>query len=252
MEIEEIEEKHATILTYEFKSIRTIVLSTLAWAICYQIFKYIFPKKSPEFNSRLLTWIHGIIATIIGLNQCLLNENPFEHPDWITTNIQNFLLVFSLGYFIYDLIWCSYYRTETGLMIMHHLYTIYALKAMVWKGYSGAQACCCLGCMEITNPVLQLRWFIRSEGYHKTITFILVELLFFILFFTFRMLIGSYIALKVLFEEKNDTDFKIATMLLHTVSCLFMVQIFKYAILKYGSNGRFWKSQMDLTTEEIT
>ncbi|XP_044749013.1 TLC domain-containing protein 5-like [Coccinella septempunctata] len=253
MEIEDPEEKKSSVELINSESDNTgiIIASTVSWTLGYFVLRRLLPGKTAEYSCRLITLMHGLVASMVGLSQCFLNENPFEHPDWITNDKQNLLLIFSLGYFIFDLTWCSYNRTETGLMIVHHIYSIYTLKSLLSKGYSGAQACCSIGCMEITNPLLQLRWFIRSEGYHKTMTFLLVEVFFFILFFIFRLIVGSYILITVFFE-KNDTDFKIATVSLYFISVMFMIQIIKYATLKYTSKGQCAISQIELATERVT
>lgn len=251
MEIEDPEETKSSVELINSDFTSTILVSIFSWTLGYFALRRLLSSKTPEYSCRLITLVHGLVASTVGMNQCFLNENPFEHPDWITNDTQNILLIFSLGYFIFDLTWCSYYRTETRLMIMHHIYSIYTLKGILSKGYSGAQASCSIGCMEITNPLLQLRWFLRSEGYHKTLTFFFVEVSFFILFFTFRLIIGSYILLTVLFEN-NDIDFKIASILLYFISAMFMVQIIKYATLKYKSKRQFQVSQVELTNQDTS
>ncbi|KAK9873053.1 hypothetical protein WA026_020787 [Henosepilachna vigintioctopunctata] len=232
-------------------TINAIAFSTILWTLCYKMFRRIFPTKSPEYNCRLATVIHGGTTAIVGLNQCFLNENPFHHPNWVTTNLQSGLLIFSLGYFIYDLCWCCYYKTETGLMIVHHVFSIVALKSILWKGYSGGQTSCCLGFMEVTNPFLQLRWLLRYEGYHSTMLFTAVEIFFFTLFFIVRVLIGTYILLNVLFEEKNDTDFKLGIAFFYVISMMFVFRISKYVVKNYGPTGRFWKSRIERPSHNV-
>lgn len=217
----------------EFDSVQVPVMSAITWAACYLMFKLILPKKSPEYNSRLIALVHGSVAAIIGLNQCFLNENPFEHPEWLTSGIQQWLMVFSLGYFVFDLIWCLYYQTETKLMIVHHIYSIFAIRSILCKGRSGAEATCSLGMMEVTNPILQTRWFLRSEGFHKTFLFYFVEVVFLFLFFLIRIVVGTYVVLLVLKEPSQDFNFKILSLFMYVISWLFLVNIVNYLRLKF-------------------
>ncbi|XP_045479695.1 TLC domain-containing protein 5-like [Harmonia axyridis] len=253
MEIEDLEEEISSVEIINIKSDSTsfILVSTSLWTFGYFVIRRLLSTKPAEYSSRVISFIHGLVGSIVGLSQCFLNENPFEHPSWITNDTQKLLLIFSLGYFIFDLTWCSYYKTETGLMILHHIYSIYTLKGLLAKEYSGAQACCCIGCMELTNPFLQIRWFLRSDGYHKTIIFLLTEVFFFILFLIMRLVIGSYILFTV-FSEKNDADFKIATALLYFISLMFLIQMLKYASLKYFSISQLGRLPIELPAQELT
>ncbi|CAG9818571.1 unnamed protein product [Phaedon cochleariae] len=178
-----------------YESIFAVAVSSALWRLGYEATRYVLPKKNPEYSCRIISFVHGLVMAFIGINQCFMIDSPFDHPEWKTTYMQSFLMVTSLGYFVHDLAWCLQHQTEDRLMIAHHVYSVCALFRMLFKGYSGAQATCALGSMELTNPFLQARWFIRSEGMYPSVLFTSVETTFMIVFIAIRIVLGTYFIL---------------------------------------------------------
>ncbi|XP_056643891.1 TLC domain-containing protein 5-like, partial [Diorhabda sublineata] len=214
-----------------FESPLMVIVNTLLWRFAYIIVVFLLPKKSPEYWSRIITFVHDLVAAFVGINQCFVTDSPFEHPEWRTNYVQSVLLSFSAGYFVHDLIWMIQYDHDK-LMMAHHTYSAIALMRMLFKGYSGAQATCSLGSMEITNPVLQMRWFIRAEGMYPSILFTSVETTFVIVFVTVRIILGSFILKTIMMQPKNDWDFIIMSIVIYILSWLFLINIFKYLLVK--------------------
>nr|CAH7725458.1 unnamed protein product [Callosobruchus chinensis] len=177
---------------FNYESLFAVGLSAVFWRSSYILTKYLLPSKCDEYCCRIISLLHGFVVAFIGINQCFMIDSPFEHPEWRTSYMQSFLMVASLGYFMHDLVWCFEFQTSDKLMIAHHAYSIIALFRMLFKGYSGAQATCALGSMEITNPLLQARWFIRSEGLYPSVLFTSVETTFIITFVLVRIVLGTY------------------------------------------------------------
>ncbi|RZC41807.1 TRAM LAG1 CLN8 domain containing protein [Asbolus verrucosus] len=223
--------------TFKFDSWYAILLSAVIWSLTYQLATFLLPMKSREYCCRVISFWHGVVSAFVGINQCFLIDTPFDHPEWRTTSSQKFLMVCSLGYFIHDLIWCFLYQRESKLMIAHHVYSVFALQRMLYKNNSGAQATCALGSMEITNPMLQIRWFLRSEGYYPSTLFTSVELTFMLLFFLVRIVLGTYFLVVIAFQPKNDWDFRILSVTIYIMSWIFMLNISKYFVNKYGGFG---------------
>lgn len=157
-----------------------------------------------------------------------------------STNLQKFILVWSLGYFLFDLGWCLAYQTETKLMISHHLCSIVALWVMLRKETSGGQATCCLGALEITNPFLQARWFVRTFGHHKTPLFNSVEIVYVTLFLFIRIVLGTYYLFVVIIHG-NALEYLVITAALYVISWLFVFKILQYMQSKYGHLLAQWR-----------
>ena len=71
-------------------------------------------------------------------------------------------------------------KTENFVMVMHHFFIMGILSASLYLERYGYACVLILFASEITNPMLQVRWFLRSKELHHT-TFALFVILFTIL-----------------------------------------------------------------------
>lgn len=212
----------------------SVLLSITFWCAFYLLITYIVPDKSPEYYSRILTLFHGLYVTIYGVSLCSSSATKvFEQPDAVSSYEQSFLLAVSLGYFMQDLLWCLYYQTETRLMVVHHIYSCIALWRLLIKRTSGALAVCGIAGLELTNPFLQARWFLRTYGHRDNAWFIATEIIFMILFFIVRIVLGSLYLFFIFTETKNSWEFTILCSVIYGVSWLFMINIAKYVSQRY-------------------
>jgi len=154
-----------------------------------------------------------------------------------STDLQCITLVISLGYFIFDMIWCLYHQTEGMTMLIHHAVSIVALSRILMKGVSGTEAVAGLGGLEITNPILQVRWFLRSAGYKDTSLFVFTELGFMVMFFIMRIIGGSYLYYCTISHPRPDTEAKLLATAFYILSWVFMAYIVQYFIAKYYKYG---------------
>lgn len=217
---------------HEISTSGHIFLSFLLWLGAYKCCRLTIPERSGEFCNRLVTLVHGSITAFFGLGQCFMNDLLYEGPQ-NHTSLQKCLLVFSLGYFIFDLAWCLYYQSETNLMIAHHLFSCLSLTRIIMKEYSGSQSTCALGCMEISNPILQARWFARTYGYHHTPLFVSIEVTFMLVFITVRIFFGTFFLIVVMFHPYNNWEMRLISLALYVLSWMFVVNILKYVTSKY-------------------
>lgn len=207
--------------------------SALSWYLLYITLRKSYKNESPEFANRLATLCHATIMATFGSSQCFINGWAFRNCEEPRTNSQLAILLLSLGYFIFDLIWCAYYQTESKLMIAHHVYSCFAMARILAKGTLTNQATCALGLMEITNPLLQLRWFIRTLGYKNTLFFTIVELSFVLIFISMRLVLGTFVTLEVLIGNQ-DFEFKLLAIVIYLVSWGFMINMYMYIRRKYS------------------
>lgn len=218
---------------FEFNSWYAILFSFLFWCLSYACTALIFRSKTPEYWSRFITLVHGVLSAFHGVNHCFSNEWSFSNPNAPTTDSQAFLLVMSLGYFMQDLLWCLYYQTESRLMVSHHIYSCISLYRILMKGTTGGQTACALGTMEITNPLLQARWFIRFEGLRNSILFAVTELIFMVLFGFVRLFLGTALTIIIVLESENTWEYRLMTVVIYALSWMFMVNIMQYFYYKY-------------------
>lgn len=210
-----------------------VYISFTCWCGLYCLACLIFSDKAPEYRSRVVTVVHGLFSAIQGTTQCFDDSWTFNEPDKPTNDFQAFLIVFSLGYFMEDLLWCLYYQSESNLMVAHHVYSCVALLRILRGQKSGGQTTCTLGVLEITNPLLQARWFVRSHGMRDSVLFIAVEITFIVTFFIVRIVIGSVVCFLIITTPDNDWEYKFLSTVIYIISWMFMINIAKYINMKY-------------------
>lgn len=216
-----------------FESIVAVLVTASIWRLCYTAFTGLLRKKSPEYCSRIIAFLHGLITAFLGINQCFYVDIPFYHPEWRTTYMQSFILALSAGYFIHDLVWCLQYDSKDKLIISHHIYCVIFLTRILYNGVSGAQTTCGLGAMEFTNPLLQARWFIRSEGLYPSVLFLSAETVFLIIYLIIRIVLGTYFMWIIISHPKNDYEFIMFSIIIYVISWMFFVNIVRYVLNKY-------------------
>ena len=123
-------------------------------------------------------------------------------------------------------------------MLIHHALSILSLSRILMKGVSGTEAIAGLLGLEITNPLLQLRWFLRSSGYKDSIIFALVELVFMAMFFVMRIIGGSYLYYCTISHSRPDIETKVLATAFYLLSWVFMIYIVQYFIAKYCKRSR--------------
>ncbi|KAF9409921.1 hypothetical protein HW555_010853 [Spodoptera exigua] len=191
------------------------------------------PDKSPEWCCRILTLLHGTIATIVGLTHCQWYKlTPWHFTRRILPS-QYLLMVWSWGYFAFDLLWCLVYWTDSVMMLFHHIAALIAITRYMQKDYTGCTYSCTLVLLEITNPLLQTRWFLKHEGYGKTKLYFMVELLYLIMFLVLRGVLGTYLMYLVFKTDYFDLEEKLLSLTFYLVSLAFVYDIAGYIRYKY-------------------
>ncbi|TRY64860.1 hypothetical protein DNTS_006193 [Danionella cerebrum] len=134
----------------------------------------------------------------------------------------------NLGYFIFDMAWCVYYRTEGLVMLLHHTMSILGILLTLWLGESGIESCAVLFGSEITNPLLQTRWFLKHSGYYDSFLGSLVDVLFVVLFVFMRVFVGGAMLYCELSSPRPKFIIKCGGVAMYALSWVFMVDIARF------------------------
>ncbi|XP_047509287.1 TLC domain-containing protein 5-like [Pieris napi] len=207
--------------------------SFLCWSWSYVYCAAKVPGKSPEWYSRAVTLLHGSVATAAGLWQCGVFSLTRKRLTSKITTARYAVMVWSWGYFAFDLLWCIIYWTDSYVMLVHHISALIAINIYMGKDNTGCTFACTLALMEITNPLLQSRWFLRSEGYEGTLIYYAVEIVYLILFIGLRGIFGTYLTYKILHSDMFDMDEKLISLVFYIVSLIFISEIIGYVAYKY-------------------
>ncbi|XP_065342606.1 TLC domain-containing protein 5-like [Cloeon dipterum] len=207
-----------------------VAITTAFWSLFYLMHQK-FTKFEPEYSCRLVTFAHACVANCLAMYHCFFAE-PQEYGSE-NSSMQIFTVSNSLGYFIFDILWCFYYQTEGMTMIIHHVVSLTALTTVLVKGRSATEGIAGIGGMEITNPLLQIRWYLRATGRKETWLYTIVELLFMSLFFFVRVVYGFFLIKSVLVHPKPDLFTKALATSFYLITCTFMFYIASYFNAKY-------------------
>ncbi|XP_028040262.1 transmembrane protein 136-like [Bombyx mandarina] len=208
------------------------LISFVTWSWLYLWFAR-DGNKSPEWCSRAVTLLHGSVATVVGLYQCGAEAITPCRLTMKTTPWHYALMLWSWGYFAFDLLWCFVYWGDHYLMLVHHTSALVAVTVYTQKDYTGCTFACTLAFLEVTNPLLQLRWFLKSNGYTKTVLYTMVEVTYLVTFLFVRGILGTYIMMRILKSDIFDVDEKLISLVFYIVSVAFIYDIVGYVLYRY-------------------
>ncbi|XP_076831953.1 TLC domain-containing protein 5a isoform X2 [Brachyhypopomus gauderio] len=212
------------------------------WVSLYSLLCHTNGFRSYEWNCRLVTLVHGIMA--VGITAYIGYVDgpwPFTYPGTKNTPLQVSAMVLSLGYFIFDMGWCVYFQTEGLVMLAHHTMSILGILLTLWLGESGIESCAVIFGSEITNPLLQTRWFLKRSGHYHTFLGDLVDLLFVLLFVFMRVFVGGAMLYCELISPRPKFVIKCGGVAMYVLSWVFVVDIARFACRKSSVRYRYWR-----------
>ena len=213
-----------------------ILVSTVCWTVFYYIlYSYI---RKPEVSVRLVTLFHALTSVCLCFYICVV-KGPFPLFPWAVglpnTWWQNLGIMYSLGYFIFDLVWSLYMQTEKPIMLVHHVVSILGFLLSFKLGLSGCEILATTGGAEVSNPFLQWRWRLQQEQRLDTDVGKFVEHMFLLMWFVVRLGIGTVLYIVVILSGVPPTIIKVGANCMFMVSCTFTYGIIKYYRKKFGS-----------------
>ncbi|KAJ3591005.1 hypothetical protein NHX12_008952 [Muraenolepis orangiensis] len=227
-----------------------VLLSLSGWVTLYLVLCHINGSRGYEWNCRLVTLLHGILVVCITAYIGYVDGPwPFTYPGTQNTPLQIAAMVLSLSYFIFDMAWCVYFRTEGTVMLAHHTLSILGITLTLWLGESGVESCAVLFGSEITNPLLQARWFLRRAGRYETALGEAVDLAFVLLFVTMRVFVGGAMLYCELISPRPRFFVKCGGVAMYALSWVFVVDIWHFARRKY-SKSRAQRSERGARSRE--
>ncbi|KAA0716480.1 Transmembrane protein 136 [Triplophysa tibetana] len=221
--------------------------SLIGWLFVYVLLCILNTERDNEWNCRLVTLLHGVlIVCLTAYIAFIAGPWPFTHPGTENTSLQILALVLSLGYFLFDMAWCMFFRTEGLVMLAHHIISILGMLLALGLGESGVETCGVLLGSEITNPLLQARWFLKRKGRYDSLAGDVVDLLFIVLFALVRIGVGGRMLYCELTSPKPSMIMKVGGMTFYMLSWIFMMDIARFACRKARTKYSRWKERSKL------
>ncbi|XP_067910507.1 TLC domain-containing protein 5 [Heterodontus francisci] len=225
-------------------SVLLVICSLICWVSLYISFCQLNSHHHYEWNCRLVTLIHGVLIVCFSAYVGFIDGPwPFTHPGAPNTVLQTQVLCLSLGYFIFDMSWCIYFQTEGLVMLSHHSLSILGIVMVLVLEYSATEVNAVIFGSEVTNPLLQIRWFLRESGYYHSLLGDAVDLLFVLLFCSVRIGVGGRLLYCELFSPVPLPVVKLGGVAMYAVSWVFMLSIARFAWRKSNHKYKTWREQ---------
>ncbi|XP_075239576.1 TLC domain-containing protein 5-like [Convolutriloba macropyga] len=224
------------------------VASIIFWFVLYKLLNRfaICGHQSPEWNCRVVTLIHGVFCLFSSATSALIfGPWPFTDQGGPNTMLEEFIVSVCLGYFLFDFVWCLLQPTkESRVMLIHHLLSITALFYVLYTEHSGTELMGTVFGAEASNPFLQIRWFLKEMGLRDTKMYEVNNIVFVLVFFTFRIILGTYLLITTWLHPRPTLLIKVGGTGMYIVGWIFMYDIAGYIIYFFGSKSTKRKTSL--------
>lgn len=131
-------------------------------------------------------------------------------------------------------------------MLVHHAASMTALLLALLMGVSGCETCAVIFGSELTNPLLQTRWFLRQLGRYDGLLGDMVDLLFITLFASVRVGVGTVMFYCELTSPRTTLVMKLGGVVMYVIAWVFMVDIARFGYKKSRAKYKRWKENQTL------
>jgi len=242
----------------------SVVICLSLWTLVYMAFNRILFRAREgkvkccdawEGSSRCVTLVHALLIIFMsGWSAFVEGPWPFTDPADSNTRLEHWTCVVTLSYFIFDLLWCLYFRTEGSVMLFHHVLSIFGNSLVLSREANGCEMMATLFGSELTNPLLQCRWFLRRSSWKSSYLAVLVDVLFLVVFTIMRIGVASVLLYSYLTHPRPDWVTRCGAVTIYVVGWIFWTAILRYAWHKYGHYvvSKFYKSKVATVHDDST
>eukprot|EP00389_Voromonas_pontica_P006015 GDKH01009033.1.p1 GENE.GDKH01009033.1~~GDKH01009033.1.p1 ORF type:complete len:244 (-),score=21.09 GDKH01009033.1:423-1154(-) len=206
--------------------------SSVLWTASFLVVSYlpIVRDRSFDFRNRIISMIHAIICIIFGAvvawyEPFLPGEAPFP--------MQRSLMIFSNGYFAYDMLSCLQHEVRNGkvdyAILVHHIATTSALTTALLTNSSGSELAMSLLLLEITNPSMHLMHMLRELKLGDSQLASANKLLFALLYLLARILLGPVLVYHTVASTKTALAVKLGSLGIAILSIFWFYKILMMA-----------------------
>lgn len=125
-------------------------------------------------------------------------------------------------------------------MLAHHAASMLGILLALLLGESGCETCAVIFGSEITNPLLQTRWFLRQLALYDSLLGDAVDLLFILLFATVRVGVGTVMFYCELTSPRSSMIMKLGGVVMYGLAWVFMVDIARFGYRKSMAKYKRW------------
>ncbi len=238
--LQEVKEVNATELPYQCGCGQctdvtlAITGSCLFWFTFYNSILIFCPRLNPDWTIRIVAGLHGTISAFLCfVSAFLLGPWPFSYIGFPPTEFHCNIFVFSCGYFIFDILWCLYMKTEELIMLLHHLFSLYGFVHVFIFNIYGCEVIAILGSSEFTNPILQFRWFMKQGGFYHGDWAKFIDFSFVFFFLSARLVAGLVLLVWLCLSSRMSLIAKFGGWIMYSLSVAFSVNLIMFIHRKY-------------------
>ncbi len=208
--------------------------SSLFWFVFYNLICIFCPRLDPDWTIRIVAGLHGTISAFMCfVSAFFLGPWPFSYIGYPPLEFHCNIIVFSCGYFIFDILWCLYMNTEELIMLLHHFFSLYGFIHVFIFNIYGCEVIAILGSSEFTNPILQFRWFMKQFGFYYGNWAKFIDFSFVFFFISARQVAGLVLLIWLCLSARMSLIAKFGGWIMYSLSMVFSIHLIMFIHRKY-------------------
>ncbi|XP_062206990.1 uncharacterized protein LOC133908834 isoform X1 [Phragmites australis] len=176
-----------------------------------------------EWNNRGMSTVHAIFITVMSVYLAFFSNLFSDQLDGPVTfrssNLSNFTLGVSVGYFITDLAMIFWVYPSLGGMeyVLHHMLSLISIVYAMYSGEGQLYTYMVL-ISETTTPGINLRWFLDTAGMKRSKAYLVNGVTMFVAWLMARKILFVYLFYHIYFHYDQ-------VMQLQTFSCILIFAV---------------------------
>ncbi|XP_057975772.1 uncharacterized protein LOC131163082 [Malania oleifera] len=214
--------------------IKIVICGVISWTTAFLLVRRVFPKRSFDFCSRVVSTIHASLAVALAFITVQDWRCPVCPLASGSSPRQMKTLAVTLAYLIYDLICCVFHKQVDLDNMSHHLVSIFGIGGGLAYELCGSEMVVALCVTEMSTPFLHMRELLKELGYRDTDLNLAADISFAVIFSFARMIIGPYLTYATV-SAGNPLLIKATALGLQLVSAFWfykIVRMVKYKLAK--------------------
>lgn len=205
--------------------------STVIWATILIIATYCVNLKLPhyqlwDFRCRIFSFFHGFFC--IWFSQAIIRtRSESTSPN---TFFEEVSFSISMGYFLFDCISMHILKIDHIIYYIHHIAVLCVVGSALASGKGAYEIASGFLALEMTNPIYQIKGWLKYLGYKKTIVYLIVEFCFYFAFCVSRFIFGGIVLYNILKSDNLSLAVKVFSTGIQIMFYLFLKKILKTAV----------------------
>jgi hypothetical protein len=142
-----------------------VVWTTIAVVIESKFtFKQVATKVDHDIKNRFVSILHGLLLLVVAAYSIFHDQPSFTDKN---SEVQLFLILVSMGYFVYDYVACYYYGIADRALLIHHALAVFGYLAAIHYDNSTI-VMCGMFYGETSNAFMHFRVILREFGKRYT------------------------------------------------------------------------------------